>query len=149
MVASGLPIRAEAAGNPDTQILSEARQGLVEILNLWRDEMYDALYLRTILSGRHGREYFIERLVNSTRRPACCWEMLQEISSAETSADRVTIVAKVGIETEGVGTAVSTKTFNLYRRDGTWKIPMADILSLLEPFGYRVYPRKIIEKPLP
>lgn len=133
----------------DAEIMAAAQQGFSEILDLWRDENFELLYTRTIPSGSYDKYYFLDRMVNSIRRPACCWEKMQDVRASYVSRERVTLIARVGMEMDGAGVKFFTKNFDLIRVDGVWKIPMGEILSFAEAVGYRAFPREIIEKPLP
>ncbi len=143
------PASADPSKNSDELVVAEARQGFSEILDLWRDEMFEELYDRTIPSGRYSRDYFLERMVNSIRKPACCWEKLQDVEAPSVSPGRVTIIARVGMEKDGAGIEFFTKSFELIKEGGVWKVPMADILSLAGPYTYRLLPRRVLEWPVP
>ena len=149
---AGFAVLPAEAGPPEIseqQLAAAAQQGLSEILDLWRDENFELLYTRTIPSGSYDKYYFLDRMVNSIRRPACCWEKMQDVRASYVSRERVTLIARVGMEMDGAGVKFFTKNFDLIRIDGVWKIPMGEILSLAEAVGYRAFPREIIEKPLP
>ncbi len=88
-------------------------------------------------------------MVNSLRKPACCWEKLRDVKAAYVSPDRVILIATVGMEMDGAGIKFVTQSFSLRLVDGIWKIPMETIISLADSTGYRAVPRDIIEKPLP
>ncbi|HKZ17595.1 MAG TPA: hypothetical protein VJ161_09065 [Geobacteraceae bacterium] len=146
-------IASVVSANPpqrsDQFFVAEARQGLSEILALWRNEMFEELYLHTVPSGKQGRYHFLERMVNSLRKPACCWQQLQDVEAAYVSPDRVILIATVGMELDGAGIEFSRQSFNLTRVGGIWKVPTAEIITLADAFGYRAIPREIIEKTLP
>jgi hypothetical protein len=129
--------------------VAEAQQALSDILDLWRGEQFEELYQRTIQGGDHGEYYFLEKMVNSLRKPACCWEKLKDVKAAYVSPDRVILIATVGMEMDGAGTRYITQSFSLSRVDGVWKVPMETIISLADSSGYRAVPRDIIEKPVP
>ena len=119
-----------------------------EILNLWRDGEFSALYLRTIPMQGKGRGYFVERLLYASRRPACCWEQLQDVTVTYLDEQRVSLTAKLGMEVEGVGTRFVSRSFYLVKEAGVWKVPMVDILDLAEPNLQRI-PSKIPVQRLP
>jgi hypothetical protein len=142
-------VTAATGEKSDALVVSEARQALSEILDLWRGEQFEELYKRTMQKGDHGEYYFLEKMVNSLRKPACCWEKLRDVKAAYVSSDRVILIAKVGMELDGAGIRYFTQSFSLSRVNGVWKIPMDTIISLADSSGYRAIPRDIIEKPLP
>ncbi len=122
-----------------------ARQGFEQILDLWRAENYEGLYMRLTHSPEQGWDYFAGRIVYASRIPACCWEKLQEVRLTVVGKDRVTINAKVGMEVEGVGTRFVTRDFVMQRSDGIWKLPMWDILDLSQ-YNLQRIPRQIYER---
>lgn len=119
-----------------------ARQGLEEILDLWRGEEFELLSLRVIHSGGGSRGYFLERMAYASRVPACCWEKVQDVKVTWQGEGRVSLTARVGLEAEGFGVRFVNHAFSLVRESGVWKVPAADILTLAAPNLQRV-PRKI------
>lgn len=77
---------------------SEVRLALESILDLWRDGNYDALYERTSITGGGSREAFARRLAGASRRPACCWEKMQEVRVMVRGTDSVSVRASFGLE---------------------------------------------------
>jgi hypothetical protein len=142
-------VSANPSGRSDQYYVAEARHGLSEILELWRNEMFEELYLRTLPVGNEGRYYFLERMVNSLRKPACCWQQLQNVEAPYVSPDKVILIATVGMELDGAGIKFSRQSFSLTRAGSVWKVPMTEIISLADTFGYRAFPREIIERPVP
>lgn len=124
------------------QVMDEARRGFEEILDLWRDERYAELYDRLIPTPGSDRWRFEEQLNYSGRRPACCWEKLQDVSITFIDERSVSLHARLGIEVEGVGTRFVTRSFHLEQQRGVWKLPEADVISLAEPNMQRI-PREI------
>ena len=76
----------------------------LQILELWRAENYEGLFVRLEHTPEQGWPYFAQRIVYGSRIPACCWEMLQDIRVTVLDAENVVIKARVGFEVEGVGT---------------------------------------------
>lgn len=109
---------------------SEARLALESILDLWRDGNYDALYERTSITGGGSREAFARRLAGASRRPACCWEKMQEVRVTVRGTDSVSVRATFGLEGGPGGTDHVTRAIRLVREDGVWKASRADILAL-------------------
>lgn len=134
---------ADNSGNSAVQ----AEQGFREILELWRAENYERLYMHLEPSAGKGWPYFAERIVHGSRVPACCWEMLQDVKVSVIAADHVLLHARVGLEVEGVGTRFVERDFPLRRIGGVWKMPMQLVLDLSEYNMQRV-PRSIYERPL-
>jgi hypothetical protein len=130
LLCAAVPVSAKVTAAPDPEIRGEAVRGFEQILDLWRDGNLDELYRRTTLLGKQSRESFIKRLDSSDRRPACCWEKIQDVAVSPKDAARVTLHAKIGMEVKGGSTEFQTRKFRLEKEDGIWKISAADILSL-------------------
>lgn len=125
------------------QVKAEARRGFEEILDLWRGENHEALYYRLVHSSRSTLGTFADQLNHSGRKPACCWEKLQDVSTTFISRSRVDLSATLGIEVEGVGTRFVTRTFSLIQEGGVWKLPEVDVITLAEPNMQRI-PKEIL-----
>jgi hypothetical protein len=113
----------------DDDLKVEAERGFGEILDLWRDGKYEALYDRTEGGGTVTREDFVGRLAKAPYRPVCCWEKLQEVRVVLKNDDTARIRAKVGLE-GNARNFTSTRDYRLVREDGVWRIAMKDILSM-------------------
>ncbi len=124
------PASARETPPPDAGLECEVSAGFGEILDLWRDGKYQELYMRTTRSGKQSRESFLKRLSTSGRRPACCWEKLQDVRVTAKGPDGASVHAMVGMEGRDGNTDYVTRKFTLEKEDGVWKIPMTDILSL-------------------
>ncbi|WP_243372773.1 hypothetical protein [Geotalea sp. SG265] len=112
------------------ELQGEAQRGFGEILDLWRDGRYDLLYDRTIAGGKGSKEQFARKLAAAGKKPACCWEKMQEVKVSVKNDYTVTLKAKVGMEGEGAGTDYVTRSFRLQKEDGVWCISQSDIFSL-------------------
>ncbi len=123
------PVLAESAYPADAGLAAEARQGLEEILDLWRDGKYAELYERTTESGKETKERFINRLIAAPLKPACCWEKMQDVRVTVKKENVVAIRAKIGLE-GGVANEYKTRSFKLMKEDGVWKISQTDILNI-------------------
>lgn len=99
-------------------------------LDLWRDGRYEELYQRTYAEGSRSRETFIRRITAAGRKPACCWEKLQEVTVSKGSGKKVTLHARIGLENRFGATEYSTRSFRMKKENGIWKPAMSDILSL-------------------
>lgn len=122
--------KGEVPGSSNNNIEDEAKRGLEEILDIWRDGKYDDLYERTFNNGKHTKEAFINKLKSASHKPACCGEKIQDVRVTVKNSDSVAIKAKLGLEAPGTGTEFSTKPYKLVKEDGVWKMSMSDILSL-------------------
>jgi hypothetical protein len=130
LLCAAVPVSAKVSAAPDPDIRGEATRGFEEILDLWRDGNHEELYRRIRSLGKQSKESFINRIASCDRRPACCWEKVQDVTVSPKDAFRATIHAKIGIEVKGGSTEFQTRKFKLEKEDGIWKISAADILSL-------------------
>lgn len=89
---------AKALYQPAAELQAEAESGFGEILDLWRDGRYAELYDRTLAGGRGGKEQFAKRLAAASKKPACCWEKMQEVKVSVKNDYTVSLRAKVGLE---------------------------------------------------
>ncbi len=125
-------VSAKKSPPPDTDMQSEVSAGFGEILDLWRDGRYEDLYLRTARPGKQSRESFLDRLSSCGRRPACCWEKLQDVSVTAKGTAGAVVHARVGMEGRDGKREYVTRRFNMVKEGGFWKISMSDILSLMK-----------------
>ena len=125
-----LPLGANARQSADSEgIKREALQGFEEILDLWRDGNYEALFDRT--SGSETRESFASRLRNAPLRPACCWEKMRDATATVKGRDSVSVRATIGREGPG-DTRSKTKSFKLRREGDVWQVSRGELLRLAE-----------------
>ena len=123
------PVQGKSPYLPDGELKTEARQGFEQILDLWREGNYGAVYERTVSSGKETKERFAARLAAAPLKPACCWEKMQDVTVSVKGDSTVMVRAKVGLE-GGMKNESKTRSFKLVKEDGVWKMSQADILSL-------------------
>ena len=125
-----------ASSDTDMQLAeTEIRRDFETNLDLWRDGRYEELYQRTYAEGSRSREAFIRRITAAARKPACCWEKLQEVSVSTGPGKKATLHARIGLESRFGDTEYSTRSFRMKRENGIWKPAMSDILSLAGKAG--------------
>lgn len=121
---------AAAATNGTAAGDAEVRRGFEIILDLWRDGRFAELHDRTYSTGRQSRESFLRKMLLADRRPACCWEKIQDVKVSVSGADTATVRARIGLERSVTDTDSCTRSFRMRREDGVWKASDSDILSL-------------------
>jgi hypothetical protein len=120
-----------AAGATGTEAgNNEVRRDFETILDLWRDGRFAELYDRTYAAGSRSRESFLRKISLADRRPACCWEKMQEVKVTVSGAGTATLHARIGLERTGTETDSCTRSFRMKRESGVWKASLSDILSL-------------------
>jgi len=136
ILLSTIPLQAESrtkpAPNPkDTTSEQEALRDFETILDLWRDGKYDALFERTT-GGKDSRELFTRKLVSAPRRPACCWEKMQDAQVSLKGERAAMVRARLGFEGSIPGTVFATKRIKLSKEGGFWAISQSDLFSLAD-----------------
>ncbi|HJV64546.1 MAG TPA: hypothetical protein VJ550_02310 [Geomonas sp.] len=101
------------------------------ILDLWRDGRYNELFERTATS-RQSKEQFAKALASAPRRPACCWEKMQEARVSMSSERAATVRARLGFDRSIPGTEFVTRGVRLKKEDGVWMISQSDLYALAE-----------------
>lgn len=123
--------RSRAASQPAAGSEQEVLRDFERILDLWRDGGYADLHRRTS-AGKHGQELFAKKLASAPRKPACCWEKLQDAQVSLTSARAASVRARLGFEGSVPGTEFVTKSIRLKKVDGVWTIPQSELYSLAD-----------------
>jgi hypothetical protein len=122
-------IAALAADGPTAGDI-EVRRDFETILDLWRDGRFGDLYDRTYAAGSRSRESFLRKMSAADRRPACCWEKMQDVKVTISGTDSATLRVRIGLERTGTETDSCTRSFRLRRESGVWKASLSDILSV-------------------
>lgn len=145
LITMAIPVSARVHRGEHRDVQTDAGSGLGEILDLWRNGDYEELWLRTKSKSGQSKESFVGRLESAGRRPACCWEKLQDVTVTAVDDRKATVQAKVGLEGNGLSTEFVTKRFKMVNENGFWKMSMSDILSLAEN-GKKKYRRHYSRK---
>jgi hypothetical protein len=107
----------------------EVLRDFEKILDLWRDGKYNDLFERTG-TGRESREHFAKKLESAPRKPACCWEKMQEARVSVKSEREAMVRARLGFEGSIPGTDYVTKAIKMKKEDGVWLISQSDLFNL-------------------
>jgi len=102
-----------------------------KILDLWRDGRYDDLFERTA-GGREGKELFASKLASAPRKPACCWEKMQDARVSLKGGRAAVVRARLGFEGGVSGTEFVTRGIKLSKENGIWIISQSDLFSLAD-----------------
>ena len=121
------PASSQNSAASEQEVLSQFEQ----ILDLWRAGRYDDLYQRTT-GGRDSKETFAKKLAAAPRKPACCWEKIQEARVSLKDERKALVQARLGFEGSLPGTQFVTKGVNLKKEDGVWAISQSEIFSLAD-----------------
>lgn len=120
-----LPVPGEGGAAAEAEVLRQFSQ----ILDLWRDGRYEELYERTATGGKGSKEGFAKRLGSAPRRPACCWEKMQD-PKVTLKGETALVRARLGFEGSVAGTEYVTKSVKLKRENGLWQISQSELFTL-------------------
>ncbi|MBJ6752809.1 hypothetical protein [Geomonas anaerohicana] len=123
--------RGAAAHETSVASEQEVLRDFETILDLWRDGRFDDLYQHTN-GGKDGREKFANRLASAPRKPACCWEKIQDARVSLKSGKNAVVQAQLGFEASTPGTEFVTKAIHLKKDGATWTISQSDLYSLAD-----------------
>jgi len=106
------------------------QQCVSETLDLWREGQFEKLFERLSHRGKTSREQFASKIRESSIRPACCWQKMENFKVISEKKTEATVYVKIGLEgAPGIPDA-STRDFKLSNEGGTWKMQLNDITSL-------------------
>jgi hypothetical protein len=133
LLAFTLPAQARKQARPQTPSGGEQEvlRDFERILDLWREGRYAELYDRTA-GGKEGKEHFAKKLAAAPRKPACCWEKMQEARVTLQGERAATVRARLGFEGNVSGTEFVTKGIKLKRDGDAWVISQSDLFSLAD-----------------
>ena len=101
-----------------------------DTLDLWREGRYEQLYEQLSHRGKTSREQFVARMRNSARRPACCWQKMENFRVLNEKRTEATVHVKIGLEGTPSPVESSTRDFKLSHDSQTWKMRLNDVLDL-------------------
>ena len=117
------PARAESSPGVLEQSMSDT-------LDLWREGRYEQLYEHLAHRGKTSREQFVNRMRDTTIRPACCFQKLENFKVLNEKRTEATVYAKVGLEGTPRAAESSTREFKLTHEENIWKMQLADVLTI-------------------
>jgi len=110
--------------------VTEYEQSMSEALDLWRDGHYEQLFERLAHRGKTSREVFVKKMRETSIRPACCWQKMENFKVLNEKRTEATVYVKVGLEGTAIPADSSTREFKLTHQEGMWKMQLADVFSL-------------------
>lgn len=112
------------------QAESLLEKNMSDTLDTWRDGRYEQLFDQLAHRGKTSRESFVEKMRESTTRPACCWQKMEHFKILNEKRTEATVYVKIGLEGAPNSAASTTREFKMTHMDGVWKMQLADILSI-------------------
>ena len=105
-------------------------QSMSDTLDLWREGRYEQLFEHLAHRGKTSKEQFVKKMRDSSIRPACCFQKLENFKVLNEKRTEATVYAKVGLEGTPNVAESSTREFKLTHEENIWKMQLADVLSL-------------------
>jgi hypothetical protein len=123
LVFLSVPVHAESRRDVLEQSMSDS-------LDLWRDGRYEQLFDHLAHRGKTSREQFVKKMRDTSIRPACCFQKLENFKVLNEKRTEATVYAKIGLEGTPGAAESSTREFKLTHEENIWKMQLADVLSL-------------------
>lgn len=112
------------------EMLSPLEKSMSDTLDTWRDGRYEQLFEQLAHRGKTSRESFVNKMRESTTRPACCWQKMEHFKILNEKRTEATVYVKIGLEGTPNAADSTTREFKLSHMDGAWKMQLADVLSM-------------------
>lgn len=109
---------------------SVLQQSMSDTLDLWREGRYEQLYERLSHRGKTSKEQFVARMRDSARRPACCWQKMENFKVLNEKRTEATVYVKIGLEGTPSPVESVTRDFKLSHDSQSWKMQLSDIFDL-------------------
>lgn len=110
--------------------LSPQEQAMSEALDLWREGRFEQLFEQLSHRGRTSREQFVKKMGETSVRPACCFQKLENFKVLNEKRTEATVYAKVGLEGTPGTPESSTREFRMSHDGGAWRMQLGDISNL-------------------
>ena len=128
LLTTTLLLQVTPVGAESTPIVLE--QSMSDTLDLWREGRYEQLFEHLAHRGKTSKEQFVKKMRDSSIRPACCFQKLENFKVLNEKRTEATVYAKVGLEGTPNVAESSTREFKLTHEENIWKMQLADVLSL-------------------
>jgi hypothetical protein len=137
LLGPAAPVAAQSAS-------AVLEQSMSDTLDLWREGRYEQLYEHLAHRGKTSREQFVKTMRDTTIRPACCFQKLENFRVLNEKRTEATVYARIGLEGTPNVAESSTREFKLTHEEQIWKMQLADVLSIAGATGkkkHRTYKR--------
>ena len=101
-----------------------------ETLDTWRDGRYEQLFEQLAHRGKTSRETFVKKMRETSTRPACCWQKMENFKILDEKRNEATVYVKIGLERGAEAAGSTTREFKLIHQEGVWKMQLADVFSI-------------------
>jgi hypothetical protein len=114
------------AGGSDAAL----EKAMSDALDTWREGNYEQLFEQLAHRGKTSREAFVKKMRESTIRPACCWEKMENFKVLNEKRTEATVYVKVGLDGPPGAADSTTREFKLTHMEGVWRMQLADVLAI-------------------
>lgn len=114
------------------RVESDAADALKNMVSLWKDEKYEALYECGTESSRVSmpREKFVQKMRKKRWGLASSWETLRDIDPRFQNPKLVHVTARIGHRSKlGGNVKVLTETYPMKLEKGTWRTDLSKFLK--------------------
>lgn len=105
-------------------------KSMSDTLDTWREGRYEQLFEQLAHRGKTSRESFVKKMHESSTRPACCWQKMENFKVLNEKRTEATVYVKIGLEGSPNSVESTTREFKMTHMDGVWKMQLADVLSV-------------------
>lgn len=145
-----LLVRAGSGAAAETESILE--KSMSETLDIWREGRYEQLFEQLAHRGKTSRETFVNKMRETTIRPACCWQKMENFKVLNEKRTEATVYAKIGLDGTSNASGSMTREFKLTHQEGIWKMQLADVFSIAgvtgtKSSGKKRYTKKISPYP--
>lgn len=109
---------------------SPLEKAMSDTLDTWREGRYEQLFEQLAHRGKTSRETFVKKMRESSTRPACCWQKMENFRVLSEKRTEATVYVKIGLEGTSEPAASTTREFKLTHQEGVWKMQLADVFSI-------------------
>lgn len=124
-------------------------KSMSDTLDIWREGRYEQLFDQLAHRGKTSREAFVKKMRETTTRPACCWQKMENFKVLNEKRTEATVYVKVGLEGTPGGAESMTREFKLTHQEGVWKMQLADIYAISGVTGKKSGTKKHIKNNSP
>lgn len=105
-------------------------KAMSDTLDTWREGRYEQLFEQLAHRGKTSREAFVKKMSESSTRPACCWQKMENFKVLNEKRTEATVYVKIGLEGAPNSVESTTREFKMTHMEGVWKMQLADVLSI-------------------
>ena len=125
-----LVLLAGAGSGNAVEVESALEKSMSDTLDTWREGRYEQLFEQLAHRGKTSREIFVKKMRESTIRPSCCWQKMENFKILNEKRTEATVYVKIGLEGAPGGAESTTREFKLTHQEGVWKMQLADVFSI-------------------